>query len=85
MGWCILQLQNGTRNTALQMLQNDLKYSIYCHNTDYDCGNLKLTERTEMPLMSRESWEVLDCSEDDEVDQSGGETQAPVAAVAQDH
>lgn len=33
----------------------------YCHNTDYDCGNLKsLTERAEISLMPRESWEVLD-------------------------
>ena len=64
--------------------KNDLKCSIYCHNTDYDCGNLKpLTERTEVSLMPRESWEVLDCSEGDEGDQSSGETQAPMPAVVQ--
>ena len=31
-----------------------------CHNTDYDCDNLKpLTECTEISLMPRESWEHL--------------------------
>ena len=52
--------------------------------TDYGCGNLKpLTERTEISLMPRESWEVLDCSESDEGDQSSGEIQAPMPAVVQ--
>ena len=36
--------------------KNDPKCSIYCHSTDYDCGNLKpLTERTEISLMPRQS------------------------------
>ena len=72
------------RDTALQMLQNDLKCSIYCHYTDYDCGNLKpLAERTGISLLPRGSWdsEILDCSEGDEGDQSAGETQAPMPIV----
>ena len=58
--------------------------SIYCHNTDYNCGNLKaLAERT-ISLMPQESWEVFDCSEDDEGDQSAGvETQASAPTVVQ--
>ena len=40
----------GTRRC--RCYKNDLKCSVYCHNTDYDCGNLKpLTERTEIPHM----------------------------------
>ena len=66
-------------------IKNDLKCSIYCHNTDYDCGNLKLfTERTEISLMPQESWEALDCSEADEEGQSAGEAQEPVSIVVQD-
>ena len=55
---------------------------MYYRNTDYECGNLKpLTERTEISLMPRESWEVLlDCSEDEQ-GQSAGEAQAPVPVV----
>ena len=74
----------GTRRC--RCYKNDLKCSIYCHNTDYDCKNLKsLAERTEIFLMPRESWGVLDCSEGDasEGDQSTGETQAPVLVVVQ--
>ena len=44
----------GTRRC--RCYKNDFKYSIYCHNTDYDCKNLKpLAERTEISLMPRES------------------------------
>ena len=39
-----------------------------------------LTERTEISLMPRETWEVFDCSEGDEGDQSAGENQAPMSA-----
>jgi len=47
--------------------KNILKYSGYCHKKDYVCGNLKpLTERTEISLMLRESWEVLDDSAEEE-------------------
>ena len=35
--------------------------------------------------MPRESWEALDSSEDDKVDQSADETRAPVPIVVQDH
>ena len=74
----------GTRRC--RCYKNDLKCSIYCHNTDYDCKNLKpLAERTEISLMPRESWGLLDCSEGDvsEGDQSTGETQAPMPVVVQ--
>ena len=72
----------GTR--ACRCYKNDLKCSIYCHNTDYDCENLRpLTERTEISLMPRGSWGVLDCSEGDasEGGQSAGETQAQMPVV----
>ena len=44
-----------------------------------------MSERTEIALMSRQSWEALDCSGDDEVDQSDGETRVSVPAAVQDH
>ena len=69
----------GTRRCRCH--KNDLKCSIYCHNTDY----LKPpTERAEVSPMTRESWEVLDCSEDDEGDQRASETRAPVSIGVQD-
>ena len=74
----------GTRRC--RCYKNDLKCSVYCHNTDYDCKNLKpLAERTEISFMPRESWGVLDCSEGNasEGDQSTGETQAPMPVVVQ--
>ena len=74
----------GTRRC--RCYKNYLKCSIYCHNTDYDFKNLKpLTERTEISLIPREPWGVLDCSEGDasEGDQSTGETQAPMPVVVQ--
>ena len=74
----------GTR--GCRCYKNDPKSSIYCHNTDYDCKNLKpLAERTEISLMPRELWGVLDCSEGDasEGDQSTSETQAPMPVVVQ--
>ena len=44
----------GTRRC--RCYKNDLKCSMYCHNTDYDCGNLKpFAERTEISLLPRES------------------------------
>jgi len=49
------------------MLQNNLKFSVYCHKEDYNCGNLKTqTERTEISLMPRESCEVSDDSAEEE-------------------
>ena len=53
--------------------------------TDYGYGNLKPpTEHTVVSLMLRESWEVLDCSEDDNGDQSAGEARIPVPVVVRD-
>ena len=41
--------------------KNSLQCSIYCHNDDYDCGNLKpLAQRTELSLVPRDSWELSD-------------------------
>ena len=67
--------KKGCGTLRCRCYKNDLKCSIYCHNTDYDCGNLKpLTECTEVSPMPRESWGASDRPEDDGVDQSGGET-----------
>ena len=76
--------KKGCRTRRCRCYKNDLKCSIYCHNTDYDCSSLEpLTERTEIPLSPRESWgsDVLDCSECDEGGQSAGETRAMLVVV----